>query len=247
MPGTGHFHIYVDVPKAEQQGEGEAIPFDDAHKHYGKGQTAADLELSSVSTAVCYASITWQHHNASTAVKHTLPLPCRLAAVLAAVLAPISLTILHAWPFPCTHVLCSCAPAPATVYVCLLRLRVLVLFVFVLTGQAHTDTAVCQCPSRILRPQVELQHQRQRQVMWLLCDSTQNATHMHAIQCAHLAAVAAGIAVACSAGHRSSPRPLVALCERMQFVTCFSVFLVLSALLLNCHGSRMSLTWLFAL
>lgn len=49
MPGTGHFHVYVDVPKAEQQGEGETIPFDDAHKHFGKGQTAADLELSPVS------------------------------------------------------------------------------------------------------------------------------------------------------------------------------------------------------
>lgn len=46
VQGTGHFHIYVDVPKTEQQGEGEPIPFDDAHKHYGKGQTAADLELS---------------------------------------------------------------------------------------------------------------------------------------------------------------------------------------------------------
>lgn len=46
VPGTGHFHVYVDVPKSEQQGEGEAIPFDDAHKHFGKGQTAADLELS---------------------------------------------------------------------------------------------------------------------------------------------------------------------------------------------------------
>jgi hypothetical protein len=41
--------LYVDVPKSEQQGEGEAIPFDDAHKHFGKGQTAADLELSPVS------------------------------------------------------------------------------------------------------------------------------------------------------------------------------------------------------
>jgi hypothetical protein len=49
IPGTGHFHVYVDVPAAQQPGEGEAIPFDDAHKHFGKGQTAADLELDSVS------------------------------------------------------------------------------------------------------------------------------------------------------------------------------------------------------
>lgn len=54
VPGTGHFHIYVDVPKAEQQEEGEAIPFDDLHKHYGKGQTAADLELSPVSSTIIH-------------------------------------------------------------------------------------------------------------------------------------------------------------------------------------------------
>eukprot|EP00882_Tetradesmus_deserticola_P017063 GHRQ01018257.1.p1 GENE.GHRQ01018257.1~~GHRQ01018257.1.p1 ORF type:complete len:169 (+),score=58.79 GHRQ01018257.1:84-590(+) len=47
IPGTGHFHVYVDVPAAQQPGEGEAIPFDDAHKHFGKGQTTADLELAS--------------------------------------------------------------------------------------------------------------------------------------------------------------------------------------------------------
>lgn len=58
MPGTGHFHIYVDVPKSEQQGEGEAIPFDDAHKHFGKGQTAADLELSPVSMGIEVTSLT---------------------------------------------------------------------------------------------------------------------------------------------------------------------------------------------
>jgi hypothetical protein len=51
VPGTGHFHIYVDVPKGQQQEEGEAIPFDEVHKHFGKGQTAADLELSPVGTA----------------------------------------------------------------------------------------------------------------------------------------------------------------------------------------------------
>lgn len=57
IEGTGHFHIYVDVPKSEQEGEGEAIPFTDARKHFGKGQTAADLELSPVSSS-CYFSST---------------------------------------------------------------------------------------------------------------------------------------------------------------------------------------------
>jgi hypothetical protein len=47
IPGTGHFHVFVDV--AQQPQEGEAIPFDDSHKHYGKGQTEADVELTPVS------------------------------------------------------------------------------------------------------------------------------------------------------------------------------------------------------
>ncbi|PNH07645.1 hypothetical protein TSOC_005881 [Tetrabaena socialis] len=43
IPGTGHYHLVVDAPAPA---EGTAIPFDDAHKHYGKGQTSADLELA---------------------------------------------------------------------------------------------------------------------------------------------------------------------------------------------------------
>eukprot|EP00878_Enallax_costatus_P030429 GHUV01033130.1.p1 GENE.GHUV01033130.1~~GHUV01033130.1.p1 ORF type:complete len:166 (+),score=38.19 GHUV01033130.1:156-653(+) len=46
IPGTGHFHVFVDV--AEQPEEGESIPFDEAHKHYGKGQTAVDIDLAPV-------------------------------------------------------------------------------------------------------------------------------------------------------------------------------------------------------
>jgi hypothetical protein len=56
VPGTGHFHIYVDVPQSEQQEEGEPIPFDDVHKHFGKGQTAADLELSPVSRTAWHST-----------------------------------------------------------------------------------------------------------------------------------------------------------------------------------------------
>ena len=41
--GSGHFHLFVDADNVD---EGEMIPFDDAHKHYGKGQTAADVELA---------------------------------------------------------------------------------------------------------------------------------------------------------------------------------------------------------
>jgi hypothetical protein len=41
--GTGHFHLLIDLPSAP---EGEPIPFDDSHKHYGKGQTSDDVTLA---------------------------------------------------------------------------------------------------------------------------------------------------------------------------------------------------------
>lgn len=41
--GTGHFHLLIDLPSLP---EGEAIPFDDSHKHYGKGQVADDVALA---------------------------------------------------------------------------------------------------------------------------------------------------------------------------------------------------------
>lgn len=42
LPGTGHFHVTIDsAPLAE----GVAIPFDPAHKHYGKGQTSDNIDL----------------------------------------------------------------------------------------------------------------------------------------------------------------------------------------------------------
>jgi hypothetical protein len=41
--GTGHYHLFIDAE--ESYPEGVVIPFDDAHKHYGKGQTAVDINL----------------------------------------------------------------------------------------------------------------------------------------------------------------------------------------------------------
>jgi hypothetical protein len=49
IPGTGHFHVLIDLPSAP---EGETIPFDDVRKHYGKGQLSADIALSPVSDAI---------------------------------------------------------------------------------------------------------------------------------------------------------------------------------------------------
>ena len=41
--GTGHHHLIVDSPDIPQ---GTAIPMDEQHIHYGKGQTSADVELA---------------------------------------------------------------------------------------------------------------------------------------------------------------------------------------------------------
>jgi Domain of unknown function (DUF4399) len=41
--GTGHHHLLVDRPLPNRAGD--PIPFDDSHRHYGKGQTDALLDL----------------------------------------------------------------------------------------------------------------------------------------------------------------------------------------------------------
>jgi len=42
MPGTGHHHLIVDAPLPPA---GQPVPFDDKHKHFGKGQTETELSL----------------------------------------------------------------------------------------------------------------------------------------------------------------------------------------------------------
>lgn len=42
---SGHHHILIDHPKGFIE-EGQAIPVDERHIHYGKGQTSATIELS---------------------------------------------------------------------------------------------------------------------------------------------------------------------------------------------------------
>lgn len=39
---TGHHHLLIDVPDVA---EGEVIPMDDRHRHFGKGQTEVELTL----------------------------------------------------------------------------------------------------------------------------------------------------------------------------------------------------------
>jgi hypothetical protein len=45
VPNTGHFHVIVDRAAADSLDEGDAIPFDATHLHYGRGQVSADIEL----------------------------------------------------------------------------------------------------------------------------------------------------------------------------------------------------------
>lgn len=42
MPGTGHHHLVIDAPLPAA---GQPVPFDDKHKHFGKGQTEAEISL----------------------------------------------------------------------------------------------------------------------------------------------------------------------------------------------------------
>lgn len=41
-PGTGHHHLLIN---ASDIAEGEGIPFDNQHKHFGKGQTETEVVL----------------------------------------------------------------------------------------------------------------------------------------------------------------------------------------------------------
>ena len=41
--GTGHFHVLIDVPAGAA---GEVVPKDEAHLHFGQGQTEAELTLT---------------------------------------------------------------------------------------------------------------------------------------------------------------------------------------------------------
>lgn len=44
-PNTGHFHLLIDTELTEEEKK-FAIPTDDQHIHYGKGQTEAEMTLS---------------------------------------------------------------------------------------------------------------------------------------------------------------------------------------------------------
>ncbi|WP_316164942.1 MULTISPECIES: DUF4399 domain-containing protein [unclassified Bradyrhizobium] len=45
-PNTGHHHLFIDAPPLEGDALNEAIPMDEHHVHFGKGQTEASVKLS---------------------------------------------------------------------------------------------------------------------------------------------------------------------------------------------------------
>ena len=45
-PNTGHHHLLIDTPPLEGDALNEAIPMDEQHVHFGKGQTEASVTLS---------------------------------------------------------------------------------------------------------------------------------------------------------------------------------------------------------
>lgn len=57
-PGAGHFHVMIDTPCAPP---GQVIPADDTHKHYGKAQTEATLELAPGQHTLCLQAADGAH------------------------------------------------------------------------------------------------------------------------------------------------------------------------------------------
>jgi hypothetical protein len=45
-PNTGHHHILIDTDVPKGEAAEYPLPADDTHKHYGKGQTEAELTLA---------------------------------------------------------------------------------------------------------------------------------------------------------------------------------------------------------
>jgi Domain of unknown function (DUF4399) len=45
-PATGHHHLYIDAEAPTGDALNEAIPMDEHHIHYGKGQTEASVTLT---------------------------------------------------------------------------------------------------------------------------------------------------------------------------------------------------------
>ena len=60
-PNTGHHHLFIDAAPLEGDALNEAIPMDEHHMHFGKGQTEANVTLSKGSHTLQLVLGDWSH------------------------------------------------------------------------------------------------------------------------------------------------------------------------------------------
>ena len=60
-PNTGHHHLFVDAPALEGDALNEAIPMDEHHMHFGKGQTETTVTLSKGQHTLQLVLGDWSH------------------------------------------------------------------------------------------------------------------------------------------------------------------------------------------
>jgi len=60
-PNTGHHHLFIDAPVLEGDALNEAIPVDEHHVHFGKGQTETTVSLSKGQHTLQLVLGDWSH------------------------------------------------------------------------------------------------------------------------------------------------------------------------------------------
>ena len=60
-PNTGHHHLFIDAPVPEGEALNEAIPVDEHHVHFGKGQTETTITLSKGQHTLQLVLGDWSH------------------------------------------------------------------------------------------------------------------------------------------------------------------------------------------
>jgi len=60
-PNTGHHHLLIDAAPLEGEALNEAIPMDEHHMHFGKGQTEAVVTLPKGSRTLQLVLGDWSH------------------------------------------------------------------------------------------------------------------------------------------------------------------------------------------
>ncbi len=61
VPNTGHHHLLIDAAPLEGEALNEAIPMDEHHMHFGKGQTEAVVTLPKGSHTLQLVLGDWSH------------------------------------------------------------------------------------------------------------------------------------------------------------------------------------------